>query len=121
MAKTPIPIHVMKAAYDEEYALWTYDRNHFSAEAPCSVFRDGCQMFTGDGQEALYKLQQLRSDASWRAALRALAEMEPTKDMKDAATGRGLYVQGGPVTLDDYAKAYILAAAYEGHKDGGEG
>ena len=48
-----------------------------------------------------------------RAALRALAEMDPTEKMDEAATAR-IYAQGGPVDLTDYCKNYILAAAAEG-------
>ena len=47
-----------------------------------------------------------------RAALRALAEMEPTKNMRDASYG---YFPGyGDTYTVDECKAYILAAADEG-------
>ena len=62
-----------------------------------------------DNDSAVPMFRTLKEEAGMRAALRALAAMEPTEKVLDAAALNGILLS----TTERSAKAYILAAASE--------
>jgi hypothetical protein len=87
MAETPTPAAIMREAYVEEVAKYSH--------IPRKVM---------DMEQVM--------EAGFRAALRALADMEPTDEMREAASDA--FQDGVCNVFYRIAKAYILAAASEG-------
>lgn len=105
------PIEVMAKAYDEEFPKW--EMTVLADE--WEITRAAKSVFRSTEDEADFdKFDELRKQASHRAALLALAECESTPKMAHAVCRKrkteGLYL---PEMLS-IAKAWVEAAAAEG-------
>ena len=118
-----IPIHIMQAAHKAESSLWEvrYSTSN-GGLTTCFISRGGIQVATFTSEYAIttqVSFEAMREDASWCAALRAFAEMEPTEAMLtasfEALKMAERYSDWAKVTNSrDISRSYILAAAEEG-------
>lgn len=105
------PIDKMVEAHRKESALWEY-RDYRSGDF--EIIRDGKVVVTGNwrlvpGGVGELEMKRLRDAAAMRAAVLALAEAEPTNEMKRAA----FEAPDDWDALSNASKAYIRAAAKE--------
>lgn len=114
MPESMTPVEKMKAAHDAEYARWCAFTNYPDctknwAERDNGKEREIFHLSPADGVDQK-EFERMRDNASWRAALRALAEMKPTETMRGAVE---LFTE-----YDAFLwKGLILAAASEGEQE----
>lgn len=113
MPESMTPVEKMKAAHDAEYARWCAFTNYPDctknwAERDNGKEREIFHLSPADGVDQK-EFERMRDNASWRAALRALAECEFTHRMW--AAWQEAY------SANDEFKAIILAAASEGEQE----
>ena len=117
------PASAMRSAYDIEIALWRVrDRTEPDGAYQIVRYKDGyaeydvvSSSFTKD--VAYHEMGIRAKEAGHRAALRALAAMEPTEGMQRSYVTVGRSIgQDRAWANKDYAptRSYILAAASEG-------
>jgi hypothetical protein len=114
MAKTPAAI--MREAYDAEVERWMFaaDANEPPNISILRIYQgqqEVIKIVVEDFQKAEGEMIRLSGLAGMRAALRALAAMEPSEEMMHS------YYYKTPLEECASAKAFILAAAAEGEKE----
>jgi hypothetical protein len=111
-----IPAVMMREAYDYEVSLWrlvpTIQMYEIRKYAPGFASFEVVTTLPGDGSEhTTFRL--ISTEAGHRAALRALAAMEPTKSIKKAFWDVNDMAFYGDICAKTW-KGMLLAAAEEG-------
>ena len=117
MAETSMcPAEKMLDAQEREFDLWTIVPNAPKGTTQYYVRRgEEVILWASHRETAEYELKDLRAIAGMRAALRALAEMEPTEEMKIAIRSE-LHGVLTSKMIRDVWNGMCIAAAAEGEK-----
>jgi 7-cyano-7-deazaguanine synthase in queuosine biosynthesis len=109
------PVEHMKAAFDEEYRLWTWE-HHTATGWRILRGEDAVKTYQDRQESAWSEFTDMRAFASHRAALRAFAAAPATQNMLFWATMANS--EGGFGSCEErcieIARAYARAASFEG-------